>query len=372
MPPNGWIIVPLEWDPEARLGMTRSSRLAKILPHRFLEQYDRSLYVDANLEINGSLSALFSRLDDAPIAFFAHPEDRTDIYAEADVCIRMVKDDPQVLKQQVARYRALEFDGRASEKDDAIPTGMAMLRRHNDPTVKEAMEKWWSEYLAGSARDQISLPFALRETGVKYSLIKENVRSNEWFNWRPHHKTKALKDLLRAYKQANAVVLHAPGAEERLRHLLVGNSKVSGENGNRLWQRLTGQIQKAILLNDGILGLSPHGAPEIEINGAELLAEKPLALLCDDPALHEAHAVSFAAAKGAFFQTEEQVLASPIYGVQRRLEFERAAKTFIESHPGPKATLQAQDLERGDLGVLSNWLRAQGRATWPIKLRSIR
>lgn len=303
--------------------------------------------------------------------FFEHPEDRRDIFAEADVCIRMGKDDPEVLQKQIARYRGLGFDGRASTKDQPIPAGMAILRRHSDPSVETAMEMWWSEYLAGSQRDQISLPFALRETSVSFDLIKENVRENKWFIWRPHLKTQTLKRLSADYKRAGAVILHVPGVEMYLKRLLTNAVHGSDESPNWLWKKLSRQPRKKIHFSDNILGISPHGAPDIEIAGSEMLTDKPVALLCDDPAQHETHAISNAISKGIIFQKDEDVLASPTYGIARRLEFEESVKAFLQSHKGPKAILHAQDLERGNFQALGHWLVEQGRASWPVRLQAL-
>ena len=371
MPSNGWKIVSLQHENGLDLGLTRHSRLAKILPHRFLEQYDRSLYIDANLKVAGSLQALFARLDDHPVLFFRHPEGRSDIYTEAEACIRLGKEDPVALKKQMDRYRGLGFAGRASEKHATIPAGMAILRRHNDPSVQKAMEAWWSEYIAGSRRDQLSLPFALHQTKVNFDLIDKDVRRNEWFVWQPHYNQRATKIRLAAYQQASAILLHVPGAETRLKKLLVGSKQVAVNSGKLSKQKPRWLLPKPVLFDDNILGVSPHGAPPLEIAGSEALLEKPVALLCDDPSLQEAHAISSAQSSGVSVQDRTDISASYVYGIERRLEFERMVKTFLQSHRGPKAILYHQSIEQGDLTDLYEWLRAQGKLTWPVRLRSM-
>ncbi len=370
LPPNGWKIVSLQPDQNAELGLTRNSRSAKILPHRYLKQYDRSLYIDANLQVTGSLRALFARLDDVPALYFQHPEGRSDIYGEADACIRLGKDDPVVLKKQVARYRELGFDGRAAKHHALIPAGMAMLRRHNDPLVRQAMEDWWSEYLIGSQRDQISLPFALRQSGVKFDLIAENVRQNEWFVWQPHFRRRSTISLMAAYQQASAIILHVNGAETRLRQLLRGAKPVAETRAKRSHRRTRRLFPRPIVLDDNLLGVSPHGAPALELIGSEIMMERPVALLCDDPALYETHALASAEARGIHVQDKAAVLSSAIYGVERRVAFEEHVKTFLSKHPGPKAILHQQHLASGDLSELFDWLGAQGKPRWSVKLRS--
>ncbi len=102
-----------------------------------------------------------------------------------------------------------------------------------------------------------------------------------------------------------------------------------------------------------------------------MLTDKPVALLCDDPAQHERHAISNAKSKGIIFERDEEVLTSPTYGVARRIEFEEAVEAFLRSHKGPKAILRAKDLERGDFQTLGHWLVDQGRAAWPVRLQAL-
>ncbi|WP_299154056.1 glycosyltransferase domain-containing protein [uncultured Tateyamaria sp.] len=361
----------LNSDEEVCASSTRSSRLAKILPHRFLERYDSSIYIDANLKVKGPLQSLFAQLDKASLIFFEHPEGRRDIYSEVDICIKINKDDPEKLLEQAARYKALGFDGRASDGDAPIPAGMVILRRHNEPTVVEAMEKWWSEYLAGSLRDQISLPFALRQTGAEFNLIQDNVRDNEWFEWQPHYKKCALKKLSAAYERADAIILHAPGAEQVAKHLVSDKLLPGSRRHVRLLNSIFRPPKNSILFDTNTFGVSPHGTSGIEMAAANCLLRKPVALLCDDPELHEKHAIENAISTGAIFQNTSEVLISNAYGTSRRILFEESVKAFLTTHPGPKAILRAEDIECGNLTELLTWFHAQKRATWPVRVRSM-
>ncbi len=371
MPSNGWKIVSLPQVREGQANLTRTSRIPKILPHRFLNGYDRSLYIDANLEVTGSLQSLFARLDNVSAVFFEHPEGRKDIYEEADVCVQLGKDKRSRLIEQVDRYRKLGFDGRATSAEHPIPAGMAILRRHTDPAVVKAMEMWWSEYQSGSKRDQISLPYALRKSRVAFDLIHENVRKNIWFNWRPHHRNRALNELSKAYQKSGAIILHAPGAEYTAQLLMPDASLTAKKAVKRSWHRLLASLRhRPILFDSNNLGISPHGVPELGIACASDLAGKPVALLCDDPNLHESHAISSARRLGVEFENISEILASDVYGVARRLAFEDDVSTFLKSHSGPTAILHAQELERGEFTALSQWLGVQGRSAWPVKLRA--
>lgn len=206
----GWDVRLLDASAEGirDLDASRQSRYAKILPHKLFANYDASLYVDANLELIGSVEPLFAELATHDVVFFRHPENRPDIYAEADACIALGKDDPERIKEQVDRYRVAGFDGKSAPRFETIPAGMIILRNHCKVSVRKTMELWWQEYLNGSRRDQISLPFALRTAAQPHVLLEVNARNNEHVEWRPHDSIQAVRAARRWYAGADALVLH--------------------------------------------------------------------------------------------------------------------------------------------------------------------
>ncbi len=345
-----------------RTGFTRRSREAKILPHKFLQQYDQSLYIDANLEVHGSLNSLFERLEAASIVFFTHPEGRPDIFEEAEVCIRLGKDKPKLLKAQIEKYKLRGFDGKAGADHAAIPAGMAILRKHNEPNVVDTMESWAEEYANGSGRDQISLAYALRTSETPFHLIDHDVRKNEWFTWRPHHTTSAIKQMNKAYEDASAVVLHTPGTETVLRRLLTRKPAELQKPQERLHRYIFGRSPAKIHFDTNILGVAPHGAPSIEILAQDLLFKKPVLLICGDPASHRAQALLAARNLSVEFGCESEVLDSPVYGTERRIGFEKAAKAFLAAHPGPTATLEQANSPSGNMRILRRWIREQRKS----------
>ena len=99
-PPAWRVVIPRPEELETMtIETSRWPRLAKLLPHRFLQDYDVSLYIDANLEIVGSLASLFAKLDRADAVYFRHPENRRDVFEEAEVCKAMGKDAPNRIER---------------------------------------------------------------------------------------------------------------------------------------------------------------------------------------------------------------------------------------------------------------------------------
>lgn len=164
---------------------TRRSRRPKIMPHQYLEDADLSIWVDGNLTIRGDLNefAELALSGGHSLAFFEHPERARNwtIWDAQQNCIRLGKDDPDVINAQMEGYRREGFKG-----DRPIPTCAVIVRRHNDPPVVRTMELWWAEVRDKSRRDQLSFVYAAAKTGITCNEVPCNVRDNKWFLWRPH------------------------------------------------------------------------------------------------------------------------------------------------------------------------------------------
>ena len=155
---RGWRVLPLErGDGETPV---LASRRPKLLPHHFLQDYDYSLYVDANIVFLADPSCLLEALDWPFFAAALHPY-RTTPFAEVEACIAQKKAPADVLEAQAAAYRAAGFPEEAPLLENNV-----LLRRHNDPQAIALGEAWWEAFLQFPYRDQISLPFAAYRSGI--------------------------------------------------------------------------------------------------------------------------------------------------------------------------------------------------------------
>lgn len=139
-----------------------------ILCHQYLEGYDLSLSMGAQLVLNCHLDELlrdsFTAGDEMMLC--RHPE-RDCVYDEAEVCKALLLDDPGRIDEQMRRYRAAGYPAH----DGLYSTGI-MARWHKSANVRALCELWWEEYLSGSRRDQLSLNYALwRSAPVKISAL---------------------------------------------------------------------------------------------------------------------------------------------------------------------------------------------------------
>ncbi len=168
------------------------AKLFKILPHKFLPDYDVSVWVDGNVLVRGDVNQLIDKylVNGNAIAFFDHrnlqPDSRGCIYQEAEALIEMakrgkVKDDPDIVKKQISDYRQQGYPD-----DNGLIVGGVILRKHNLPEVIEVMEKWWEEINKYSIRDQLSFNFVAWKCKMNFVYIDGNMRDNGFFKLYPH------------------------------------------------------------------------------------------------------------------------------------------------------------------------------------------
>lgn len=102
------------------LDNTRLARKHKILCHRFLPEYDYSVYVDGKIQIMGNLKAYIEKYSkgSAMLCFPHHV--RQCAYEEAQICIVLGLDDEELIKKQMEGYRQ---EVRSKSRRDQLSLG---------------------------------------------------------------------------------------------------------------------------------------------------------------------------------------------------------------------------------------------------------
>ena len=160
-----WKIRPI---PFACNDSTRLSRYVKILPHLVLEDYDVSVWMDANIVVKGRAfyDAVESKVDSGCLMAQVPHIGRDCVYDEIARCYKNLKIGFQEASKQ-----------RRHLKDEGFPRHFGMMennlifRRHNDPLVIRLSEGWWKEYMAYSRRDQLALMPVLWKQGFMPDLL---------------------------------------------------------------------------------------------------------------------------------------------------------------------------------------------------------
>ena len=157
----------------------------KILAHKFLEEYDASLYLDASTVIFNDISLLINDfIVNEKFVMYKHPE-RNCVYEEGEAILWRLKHNPEHIIKQIEKYKA-----------DGLPVGVGLLeasfiwRHHNDQKLKDFMEHWWKEITETSLRDQLSLSYIMWKTEVRPKILPPEFgtsRINPYFFKKPHN-----------------------------------------------------------------------------------------------------------------------------------------------------------------------------------------
>ena len=161
------------------LDPTRSCRRPKLLPHRYLADYEWSFYIDANAKLIGDPARLLAECAAEPFSFFCfrHPE-RDCLYAEAEVVIRQDYDDERRVREQIDHYRMAGFPGHSG-----LIAGTALLRRHHEAPVLALGEEWYEHVLRFSKRDQLSFNFVAWRRAFRHGFLPGGLRDNPLILW---------------------------------------------------------------------------------------------------------------------------------------------------------------------------------------------
>lgn len=171
-----WDIVVLA---ESGLGPRIDSRFPKLLPHRYLEAFDVSIYCDTRIRFNVSPPELarIENLGDVSLKCFPHPW-RDCVYEEAETVIEAGICGEADVRRQMDRYRR-----RGYPEHNGLFAGTVILRRHNDPRLVELSELWHSHFLHYGHRDQLSFDFVAWLKGFEYGTFQGSLKDNRYVTW---------------------------------------------------------------------------------------------------------------------------------------------------------------------------------------------
>lgn len=157
------------------LDAARLSRQPKILCHKFLTEYDYSIYVDGKIQIIGNLQEYNQRYSKgSPMLCFPHFA-RECAYEESNACIRSGADSEDVIRKQMDGYRIEGYP-----VGNGLIDAACMVRRHDDTLLQKVMECWWEEVLLKSRRDQLSIGYACWRYHFHYDICGLFIYQNDY------------------------------------------------------------------------------------------------------------------------------------------------------------------------------------------------
>ena len=173
-----------------KLTSVDKNRYFKILPHLFFQDYDYSIYVDANVLIVTDLSPIVADCKNKIIAIHKYPLTNC-IYDMGKSIIAGKKASKKDVREQLAYYRK-----KGLPKNYGAFECNIIVRAHNNSTCIKIMETWWKDFMTfHSRRDQLSFMFALWANNLQSDFVFSlgaNVRFNPRFQVLSH-KIKVIR-----------------------------------------------------------------------------------------------------------------------------------------------------------------------------------
>lgn len=146
------------------LDTCRDAKRFKMFPHNFVRG-DYHLWIDSHCVLKCDPQEIVGR---EPLTLVRHWCKLQCIREEAKRITSRRKADPAMVERQLHSYRAhpnrwgLWYGG--------------FIGGHNTPEVQQFRKVWYDLTAAGTARDQLSLPVALRQTEIKFRDIPREDR----------------------------------------------------------------------------------------------------------------------------------------------------------------------------------------------------
>jgi len=178
----------------------RNAKKYKILPHRYLKDYDYSIWIDGNIKVISDIRALCNGDSYKVYDHMQVFDKRNCIYDEAQAIlnfgkinsertpergIKNWKDNPKLITNQVNRYSLEGYP-----KNNGLATNPIIIRNHHNLDVIKNMEDWWLEIKHNSKRDQLSFNYIAWKNQFNFVYLKGDSRNNEYFIQTGKHKGK--------------------------------------------------------------------------------------------------------------------------------------------------------------------------------------
>ncbi len=187
---------------------TRLSRYPKLLPHKVLQEYEYSIYMDANIQIIGQefYDIINKKIEEGVLIAQVPHLERDCVYDEIQVAyIKGIVDFQSA--HETNKY--LKYNN--FPKHYGLYENNIILRLHNNDGVMQISEAWWSEYGKYSKRDQFSLMYVYWKNKFSIDILfgtDFNVRNVDFLYFIAKHQGQVRKNiLLRVFRKLYRIVL---------------------------------------------------------------------------------------------------------------------------------------------------------------------
>jgi len=168
-----------------KLSCVKQQRMIKICPHRYLPDYDESIWIDGAVDVLSDPNKFIEKFcsDSNKSVFIRKHPNRNCIYTEGLTCIKLRKDKAAIVNPQLDKYRKENFP-----RNFGLAETNIIYRKHKNPYCVKLMDLWAIELLNGSHRDQLSFNYALWKVGSDgFKYLDMRLTHNPYFKWYTSH-----------------------------------------------------------------------------------------------------------------------------------------------------------------------------------------
>lgn len=158
------------------------ARFFKTHPHLFFENYEKSIWIDGNVNIIGDTIEFIKLFNKDEYIFIPTHPIRKCIYDE----IKAVEAARYETKENLNIVNKFLLNENYPKDNNLVQSGI-ILRDHLNKDCMFLMEKWWEMIKNYSKRDQLSFNYIFWKYGGKYQTIIWNILSKSYFNTNYKH-----------------------------------------------------------------------------------------------------------------------------------------------------------------------------------------
>ena len=169
-----WDVRLIEDDDE--LDSIRKARKYKILPHKYLNEYDYSIWIDGCFDIIADIRKYVQKYSKNHKLLTITHDVRDCIYDESIACINANHDLTETINTQIKKYEQEKFP-----KHNGLIASGILFRDHHDPDVIKLMDDWFNEVKNHSRRDQLSFNYVCWKNNFQYDTSDIYYFRNQYF-----------------------------------------------------------------------------------------------------------------------------------------------------------------------------------------------
>lgn len=154
-------------------------KLPKVLRYLHMPEYDKTLWIDANVTLKRGFEDIFDTLKDNHIATFNATLWNT-VHMEAEQCVNFGYE-IEAKADAVRRFLASE------NYPDEHLSACTVILRDNDPSLTVFEHRWFNAIQHFSRRDQLTFNYTLWKCGMQQDYFEGTVYDNKYLTWGETH-----------------------------------------------------------------------------------------------------------------------------------------------------------------------------------------